>query len=86
MLQASNPDPVLIIHSEMAANRKSKRDQIEGLWVAPEFSLSRRTGPRLMPLPSSKPGLLSASDAEKESSMARILELANVALSKKKRA
>lgn len=70
----------------MALNRKSKREKIEGLWVAPGFSLSKRTGPRLMPLPSSKPGLLTSSDAEKESSMARILELANVALNKKKRA
>jgi hypothetical protein len=70
----------------MAVNRKPKRQQVEGLWVAPEFSLSKRTGPRLMPLPSSKPGLLNSSDPEKESSMARILELANVALSKKKRA
>jgi hypothetical protein len=66
-------------------NRKSKREEIEGLWVAPEFSLSKRTGPRLMPLPPSKPRLLSSSDAERESSMARILELADVALNKKKR-
>ena len=65
---------------------KPKRAEVPGLWVAPEFSLSKRTGPKLIPLPSSKPTLpLSDTPAEKEN-MARILELADVALSKKKRA
>lgn len=73
----------MLIH---AMSRKHKRDQIDGLWVAPEFSLSKRTGPRLIPLPSAKPEFL-AFDAETEKeNIARILELADVALSKKKRA
>jgi hypothetical protein len=64
---------------------KQKRAEVPGLWVAPGFSLSKRTGPKLIPLPSSKPAVrTSDSPAEKEN-MARILELADVALSTKKR-
>lgn len=77
------------LHSSMGVppvmTGKSKRARIEGLWVAPEFSLSRRTSPRLMPLPSSRTGLLRRQDSAQETSMARILELADIALSKKKR-
>ncbi len=66
--------------------RKQKRAEVPGLWVAPEFSLSKRTGPRMIPLPSSKAGLLSPEEEAEKENMARILELADVALSKKSRA
>ena len=66
--------------------RKQKRDQVDGLWVAPEFSLSKRTGPRLIPLPAAKPSFLAFDGEAEKENIARILELADVALSKKKRA
>ena len=65
-------------------SRKFKREQTNGLWIAPEFSLSKRTGAKLLPFPKSKPEPLLTPE-EQDTSMARILELADIALSKKKR-
>jgi hypothetical protein len=64
-------------------SRKSKREQ-NGLWIAPEFSLSKRTGAKLLPFPKAKPEPLLTPE-EKDTSMTRILELADIALNKKKR-
>jgi hypothetical protein len=66
-------------------SRKTKREQTNGLWVAPDFSLSKRTGAKLLPFPRSKAEPLPSSELEQDTSLARILELADIALSKKKR-
>jgi hypothetical protein len=63
-------------------SRKIKREQ-NGLWIAPEFSLSKRTGAKLLPFAKSKPEPILTPE-EQDTSMARILELADIALSKKK--
>jgi hypothetical protein len=65
-------------------SRKMKREQRNGLWVAPEFSLSRRTGAKLLAFPKAKTDQLLPPE-EQDTRLARILELADIALSKKKR-
>jgi hypothetical protein len=64
--------------------RKFPRKETNGLWIAPEFSLSKRTGAKLLPFPKSKAEPLLAPE-EQDTSLSRILELADIALSKKKR-
>lgn len=65
---------------------KPRRENNNGLWIAPGFSLSKRTGAKLVPFPKSKVELSHISaELEQDRNLARILELADIALSKKKR-